>query len=392
MCSSDLETLPDVVTLPQHFKNCGYHTCSIGKVYHGSGKPAKDPPSWSAEPMYDHVRDPALRYALPANLAGKGLKRSAAEAADVPDDTYVDGKVCQAALAALGDLKAKGRPFFLAVGFRKPHLPFCAPKTYWDLYDRSAIPMPATSDHPRGAPEPAVRSWMELEGYTDIPRNGNIPPEKVRELRHGYYACVSYVDALVGRLLGELDRQGLADNTVVVLWGDHGYHLGEQGLWTKANNYELATRVPLILSVPGQANPGAATDALVEFVDVYPTLAEVCGLEAPAGVEGVSLRPLIADPARPWKQAAFSQYPRAREGSRHRGRGDIMGYAVRTARFRYVEWREWDGGKVTARELYDHARDPNEMRNVAGEPEQAEAVRKMADVLREGWRAAGPAR
>ena len=386
------ETLPEVVTLPQHFRNHGYHTRSIGKIYHGSGKPSKDPPSWSVEPQYDVVRDPKVRYALPENLKGKGLKRSAAEAADVPDNTYVDGIVCDAALAALEELQTEGRPFFLAVGFRKPHLPFCAPQKYWDLYDRSAIPLPVATEHPQDAPELAVRSWNELEGYTDIPEDGLLATGKVRELRHGYYACVSYVDALVGRLLDELARRKLAESTVIVLWGDHGYHLGEQGLWTKANNYELSTRVPLIISVPNQARPGAKADALVEFVDVYPTLADVCGLEAPVGVEGISLAPLLADPDRTWKRAVFSQYPRARRANRHRGHGDFMGYAVRTERYRYVEWREWETKRVVARELYDHERDPNEMHNTAKQPGQSHLIRELAGALEDGWRSAAPAR
>src|SRR6056297_722987 len=182
------EAIPDVVTLPQHFKNHGYHTQSLGK------------------------------------------------------------------------------PFFLAVGFRKPHLPFCAPQKYWDLYDCAQIPLSVEDKHPQDAPELATRSWKELEGYTDVPDDGQLSADKIRELRHGYYACVSYVDALVGRLLDELEKLKLAENTVVVLWGDHGYHLGEQGLWTKANNYELSTRVPLLVAVPGQARTGVKSNALVEFV------------------------------------------------------------------------------------------------------------------------------
>jgi len=384
------EAMPNVVTLPQHFKAHGYHTRSIGKIYHGSGKPAKDPPSWSQQPLYDTTRDASTRYALPENLAGAGLKRSATEAADVPDDTYIDGIVCDAAVKALGELKAGAKPFFLAVGFRKPHLPFCAPKKYWDLYDRANVPPPATTTHPKGAPELAVRSWKELEGYTDIPDDGQIPPEKIRQLRHGYYACVSYVDALVGRLVDQLQRLDLADNTVIVLWGDHGYHLGEQGLWTKANNFELSTRVPLILSVPGQSNAGSMTDALVELVDVYPTLVEICGLDVPEGLEGISMMPLLQDPDRPWKTAAFSQYPRDRKANRHRGHGDVMGCAVRTRRYRYVEWRDWSTKEVVARELYDHVRDPHEMHNVADRPEHASIVRRLAGVLDGGWKSAGP--
>ncbi len=386
------DALPDVVTLPQHFKNHGYHTRSIGKIYHGNGKPAIDGPSWSEEPLFDTTRDPAGRYALPKNLAGEGLKRDSNEAADVPDGTYVDGQVCDAALGALPVLKAKGKPFFLAVGFRKPHLPFCAPKRYWDMYEREKIPRRTSDSHPEGAPELAVRSWRELEGYKDIPGEGPIPAAKVAELRHGYYACVSYIDALIGRLFDELERLDLDDNTVIALWGDHGFHLGEQGLWTKANNYEVSTRAPLILSVPGQPNAGAASDALVEFVDVYPTLVEACGLEMPEGLEGISMMPLIENPARTWKRAAFSQYPRDSESNRHKGHGDIMGYALRTERYRYVEWREWETGKVVARELYDHSQDADEMMNIAANPEHKSIVQDLSRTLTAGWKAALPPR
>lgn len=381
------ETLPDAVTLPQYLKEHGYHTRSIGKVFHGNGRPATDPPSWSEEPLYDLTRDAATRYALPKNRQGSGLKRDSVESADVPDNTYIDGIVCDAAVAALGALKDKEKPFFLAVGYRKPHLPFCAPQKYWDLYRREEIPRPVSDAYPEGAPELAVRSWRELEGYRDIPQ-GLIPASKVAELRHGYYACVSYVDSLVGRLLDELDRLELAETTIIALWGDHGFHLGEQGLWAKANNYELATRSPLILSVPRQPNEGAATTALVEFVDIYPTLVEVCGLPLPEGLEGVSMMPLVEDPSRQWKPAAFSQYPRDFKRNRHKGHGDIMGYAVRTDRYRYVEWREWETGNVVARELYDHAQDEDEMRNLAAEPEYRGLVEKHARLLKAGWKAA----
>jgi arylsulfatase A-like enzyme len=287
-------------------------------------------------------------------------------------------------------LKKQGKPFFLAVGFRKPHLPFSAPKKYWDLYLRKNIPAPVTTGHPEGAPELAVRSWGELEGYSDIPKNGKLSEDKTQELRHGYYACVSYVDALTGRLLRKLADLKLTDRTVVLLWGDHGFHLGEQGLWTKANNYELSTRVPLILSVPEQTNPGAKTDALVEFVDLYPTLAQICGLAAPAKVEGISLLPLLEKPERPWKTAAFSQYPRSFKGNRHRKHGDLMGYAIRTESHRYVEWRNWETGKVQARELYDHQTDPNEIKNLAKKAAQEENLKQLQKILNDGWKAARP--
>ena len=384
------DAVSDVVTLPQHFRQHGYQTRSIGKIYHGSGPPSKDPPSWSVEPLHDYVRDPMVRYALPRNRQGEGLKRSSTESADVPDNTYIDGIVCDAAVNALGELHEQEKPFFLAVGFRKPHLPFCAPRKYWDLYDRDQIPLPEFAEHPRGAPELAVRSWNELEGYTDIPPSGELSVQKVRELRHGYYACVSFVDAQVGRLLDELIRLNLEENTVVVLWGDHGFHLGEQGIWTKANNYELSTRVPLIVSVPGHPRAGEATDAFVELVDVYPTLADVCGLPAPTGMEGISLVPWLEDPERTGKQAVFSQYPRAETGNRHSGQGDVMGYAVRTVRYRYVEWRDVESKNVVASELYDHAEDSNETHNVADRLEYAEDVSQLSQTLERGWQEALP--
>lgn len=379
---------PDVVTLPQHFKNHGYHTQSIGKVYHGNGAPSKDPPSWSVRPAYDKIGSAEARYALPKNRLGRGLKRSATESADVDDGVYLDGMVCDAAESAINELSATDTPFFLAVGFRKPHLPFCAPKRYWDFYQRDEIRLPENPDHPQDSPELGVRSWKELEGYADIVDGEPLTEQKVKELRHGYYACVSYVDELIGRLLRTLKTKGIADNTVVVLWGDHGYHLGEQGLWTKANNYELSTRVPLILAVPGQANVGIKSNALVELVDVYPTLADVCGLKVPTAVEGISFKPLLAEPNRVWKKAVFSQYPRSENSQRHRGHGDIMGYALRTDRYRYVEWRNWETKLVVARELYDHQTDPHENRNVAAHPEQRQAILDLSERLSAGWRSA----
>lgn len=382
------DTLPDGVTLPEYFKNHGYHAQSLGKVFSGRDRlEEQDPQSWSVPPLLKGSG--WSNYALEENRGhdGKGV---AAEMADVPDEGYSDGKLAALAVQTMEDLAERKQPFFLAVGFFKPHLPFCAPKKYWDLYDPTQFELTSFTDRTHGAPEVAYHEHRELGGYQDVPKDEKFGAKKTRHLRHGYYACVSFVDANVGRLLDRLEKLGIADNTVICLWGDHGFHLGEQGLWTKANNYELSTRVPLIFSVPGQANPGSKTNALVEFVDVYPTLADICGLDAPVGVEGVSLKPLLADPDRPWKSAAFSQYPRSRTGNRHRGHGDIMGYAVRTDRHRYVEWREWETRQLVARELYDHAEDPHEMHNIAEQPGQSAVVRRLADVLEAGWPAAVP--
>jgi iduronate 2-sulfatase len=382
------EALPNIVTLPQCFKEQGYDTRSIGKVLHGSGKPAKDSPSWSHEPVFDVTRDPTLRYASPVNLVGKGLKRAASESTDVLDDVYVDGKVCQLAVEALEAYSKLDQPFFLAVGFRKPHLPFCAPKRYWDLYTREQFELPS-SEYPIGAPEFATRSWMELEGYPDIPENGDLTPEKIEELRHGYYACVSYVDAMVGRLTQVLRELSLANKTVIVLWGDHGFHLGEQGLWAKANNFELSTRVPLIVSVPG-SKPGVVSDGLVELVDLYPTLAEVCGLSISRGLEGTSFKPLLSDPDLKWKSAVFSQYPRAYIGNRHRGGGDVMGYSIRSKRYRFVEWRDQHSREILAQELYDLGNAKMETVNIAENPAFGPVVELMKNRMRAGWREARP--
>ena len=382
------EAKPNAVTLPQYFKNSGYHSRSIGKILHGGGKPSKDPESWSIPPMHDNVRDPKLRYALPENLKGNGLKRAASESAEVPDEHYIDGIVARDSIRVMGELAGNKQPFFLAIGFRKPHLPFNAPKKYWDLYDRKKIPLPKHSEHPLNSPDWATRSWRELEGYTDIPSDGKITDAKVRELRHGYYACVSYIDALVGRLIAELERLKLDKNTIVLLYGDHGFHLGEQGLWTKANNYELSTRVPLIVTAIDQ--PSGSSDAFVELVDVFPTVCDLAGLPVPSGLEGRSFLPLFDEPNRRWKTAAFSQYPRPLKGNRHSSHGDVMGYTIRTARYRFVEWQNWKTKAVVTRELYNLRDDPHEMKNVAGEAWAASVVTRLAKRLAKGWKAALP--
>ena len=385
------ETLPDLVTLPQYFKNNGYHSQAIGKILHGSSVSMYDPPSWSEDPLYDYGRPHHWRYASPENLAVEAHKRTAVEGEEVPDDTFVDGLVCVAAEEALDRFAESQKPFFLGVGFRKPHLPFVAPKKYWDLYERDDIPKRSSTAHPKEAPEYAVRTWNEIEGYTDIPKQlDQISEEKIRELRHGYYACISYVDALLGRLLDKLKERNLEDSTIVCLWGDHGFHLGEQGLWTKANNYELSARVPLIIYSPSQKQKGATSNAFVELVDLYPTLAELCGLEIPDGLEGLSMKPLLDNSHLSWKSAAFNQYPRDYTNIKHTKHGDVMGYAVRTDRFRYVEWRDWKSNEVLEQELYDHSIDPRETINRAGIEEMASTVARHQEILSAGWQGALP--
>jgi arylsulfatase A-like enzyme len=267
----------------------------------------------------------------------------------------------------------------------KPHLPFNAPKKYWDLYERDEIELAPVPNKPLGAPDYALATFElpSYEGNYGTAQNP-VPKDLARTLRHGYYACTSYIDAQVGKLLAVLDELDLWDNTIVMFWSDHGFHLGDQGAWGKHMNYEWSTRAPLIVAAPG-VQGGARCDALVEYVDMYPTLCDMAGLEKPAYLEGTSMVPLLKDPGREWKSAAFSQY--------HRGKG-LEGYAIRTERYRYVEWLKKENGKPVGqpigRELYDHQEDPEESVNIAGRPENAALVKRLSEQLATGWKAALP--
>ena len=406
--STPLPTVhPDLMTLPRHFKDNGYETVSLSKIYHHRGK--DDPKGWSRPEWSPRgkwvgrgylseagkaacrkesertikLRDEALKKAPSKAQAARVRRRyrlglgPATDCADVPDNAYPDGVTADKAVEELRRLK--GRPFFLAVGIVKPHLPFNAPKKYWDLYKRSEIKPADNPFAPKGAPAIAMTNWGELRNYVGVPKKGPVADEQARELIHGYYACVSYADALVGQVIDELDRLGLRDNTVVILWGDHGWKLGDHGAWCKHTNFENDTHVPMILSVPGRG-AGKRTKALVEFVDIYPTLSELCGLDVPKHCEGTSMVPLLAGPGRKWKSAAFSQYPR----------GKVTGYSMRTDRWRYTEWTERQTRKVVARELYDHDGDPAENVNLAAKREYAATVKELSVRLKKGWREARP--
>ncbi len=377
---------PNVFTLPEYFKQHGYSARSVGKIYHGSPQ-AQDPQSWSAEALLNVVWKSA-DYLLPENQAPPaanwpGYKMAATEAADVPDDAYGDGKVADAACKLIAEVGAE--PIFLAVGFRKPHLPFSAPKRYWNLYQREEISPPEYAEKPNCIPDFAWHSSQELRGYRHVPDAGAIPDDLVRRLRHGYYACVSYMDAQVGKLIDALEQHSLRENTVVVLWGDHGYHLGEKALWGKTTNYELDTRAPLIIDAPG-AGAGEC-DALVEFVDIYPTLLDCCGLPPRDDLEGLSLAPLLQQPRLPWKSAAFSQFPRPWS---YHGEPEVMGYSLRTDRYRYTEWQDFGTGDALERELYDHAEGRAEIENLAGDSRHKQTIFNLSARLRAGWRAALP--
>jgi arylsulfatase A-like enzyme len=301
---------------------------------------------------------------------------------DAPDEALPDGETAGVACKLLGQLR--DRPFFLAVGFRKPHLPFTAPQRYFDLYPPDSITTASNPFAPKDVPAVALHNWDELRGCQGVPIKGPVSETMARELVRAYYACVSYMDAQVGRLLRQLEQLQLHERTLVVFWGDNGYELGEHGLWCKHSNFEDAARVPLIVRAPGHMTPGARTDALVECVDVYPSLCELAGLPAPTALEGTSFVPLLKTPAKPWKKAAFSQYPRTAEGV-----GPVMGHSMRTDRYRYTEWRG-SQKEFLARELYDHQNDPAENTNVAGIAANATLVARLSDELKAGWKAALP--
>jgi len=365
------ETRPDIVTLPQVFKHHGYHTQGIGKVFHNGNQDAfrGDAPSWSVPATLhyaSHYDDhPVVTGELPPDLST--LQKT--ECRDVPDEAYYDGRVAAAAVATLRQIKDK--PFFLAVGFWKPHLPFNAPKRYWDLYKREHIELPPNPNPPVDVPP------LALQEYQIDPKK-TLTDDDVRELRHGHYATISYLDAQIGKVLAELDRLGLRDNTIVVFWSDHGLHVGEHGLWGKTTNFELDARTPLIIAAPRRpSTAGRKTDALVELLDLYPTLLDLCNLPAPHRLEGVSLGPLLAAPSTTVKSAAFTQHPRPPYYEKGVAL-QIMGYSIRNDRYRYTEWRKVPGGEVIARELYDHEKDPMETANVAADPEYEGITRRLA--------------
>jgi arylsulfatase A-like enzyme len=373
------EVAPDVVTLPQHFKQHGYFTQNIGKIFHNwRQKIEGDPASWSVPAVMHYARHgsdtPRVgSEELPPNHA-IGVRN---ECRDVPDQAYFDGRIANLAVTALSELKRREEPFFLAVGFWKPHLPFNPPKKYWDLYRRNSFAPASNSQPPRDVPEIALHNGRELlSGGRQLSR------EEIVELRHGYLAGISYLDAQVGKVLAELKRLKLDDSTVIVFWSDHGFHLGEHSLWCKTSTFELDARVPLIIVPPSSRQAGSKTDALVELLDLYPTLVDLCGLPRPKGLEGVSLKPVLDDPQATVKPAAFTQHPRP---AYYKDKPQVMGVSVRTARLRYTEWRDFKSGRIIASELYDHDTDPDENTNVIASPPNVVELQTAKKLLAENF-------
>ena len=382
-------TMPDITTLPQHFKNNGYHTRSLGKIYHGG---IEDPASWSTpawqskKPRLSAATQAAVaKYIADAKAKGVEIPKAgpgsrvaaipAFEAVDCGDDDLLDGDCALNAIAQLREYaKNPSQPFFLAVGFVNPHVPWIAPKKYFDLYDPMKIPLAKNEFLPKDAPEFAAWSGTDFFEYKDVPQvKGNeFPEDYKRACLHGYFAAISYVDAQVGRLLAALDETGLAKNTIVVFWGDHGYYMGEHTWWgSKHNNYEGATRIPLIIATPNAQHAGAKTLALAQSVDIAPTLTELCGLPASVGFEGRSLKPVLDNPNASVNEAAFSWYPL----------GGYVGIAMRTDQWRFVEWTKRD--KPPVYELYNQTDDPQNNQNLANRRENAVLIAQLSKQLRQ---------
>lgn len=371
---------PDIVTLPQMFKNNGYETRDIGKIFHNWRQAdfEGDPQSWSIPAVYHYARHGDDIAMVDGDVPPELLNLPRAEMRDVPDDAYFDGRIADLAVDALQELKDE--TFFLAVGFWKPHLPFNAPKKYWDMYSREEIQPPANPDPPVNVPPIALHDSREmLREFKNRP-DGKPTAEEVLALRHGYYAAISYVDAQIGKVLDELDRLKLRDNTIIVFWSDHGFHLGEHDLWAKTSNFELDARVPMIIATP-QHTAGQRTDSLVELLDLYPTLADLCGLNAPNDLEGKSLRPLLKDSKASVKPATFTWHPRPAYPSPGK-KPDVMGYSMRTDRYRYTEWRSFASpDQIVARELYDHQSDPRETINIVDSTDYSDAVSQLSQAM-----------
>lgn len=364
---------PDALTLGQLFRKNGYKTQALGKIFHVGHGNTEDQDSWDVP----HFKPKGLSYALesskPSNddlkKSGEDAKGAATENADVPDDSYADGIVAKEAVERLTEASQSNQPFFIAVGFIKPHLPFVAPKKYWDLHDPRQLPQPKLQVAPEGAPSYAPQFGGELRNYRDMPASPTpIDANTTRHLIHGYYAATSYMDSQVGKLLTTLDQLSLTKNTIVVLWGDHGWHLGDHGMWCKHTNYEQATRIPLIISVPGTTG-SRSTKALVETVDIYPTLAELAGLKVPDNLDGKSFKSILDNPTGSHRDHAIQVYPRSNK----------LGRAIRTERYRLVEWKSPGAAADTAElELYDYQTDPLESHNLAqAKPEVVSQLRKL---------------
>ncbi len=370
--------LSETLVLNRYFMEQGFHTVGIGKIYHASNGPANTwSKPYSTTEWLDHVApgNRALAEVFFNRKKSKGLPDSF-EAEDVPDNAYCDGKAADQAVREIAAAAERAEPLLLIAGFRHPHLPWCAPKKYYDLYDRAALPLASNHFFPKGAPEIALKQGVgELGGYRDMPRQHPLSEAQQRQSIHAYLACVSYVDAQVGRLIAALKEHKLYEDTAIVLWSDHGYQLGEHKTWAKGVNWETSHRLPLFLRVPGRGKAGQRINALVELLDVYPTLCEAVGLPIPEHCEGRSLLPFLDNPEAPRRGAAFSQLKK----------GNVMGRSMRTDRYRFTRWTNEASGKVEGLELYDLRDDPQGDQNLAYLPQHADALAHLEELHKTQW-------
>lgn len=413
---------PDIVTLPQYMISQGYTTCGAGKIYHPSSSINKiDPVSWSMPYLTAEAKDYPNGMGKPANgqyqkpetkaffekpgaprastddedLNPVSRKGPSSECIEVPDNAYEDGVLALKSKAQIIELSKGNKPFFMAVGFHKPHLPFVAPKKYWDMYKKEDMPLAPFQEHSANGPEIAYHRSGELRNYTDIPafatfnENGNyvrLQTDKQQELIQGYYAAVSYTDAQVGILLNTLDSLGTLNNTIIVLWGDHGWHLGDHDLWEKHTNFEQATRSPLIIAAPGLKSGSTASQT--EHVDIFPTICDLAAVPVPTQLDGKSLKPVMQNKKATVKEYSVSQYPRklSKDEMKKLGYTDnkLMGYSLRTEKYRYTLWMHsftskeaFTAGKIYASEMYDYVNDPLEKVNVVNEKSYTAASKDM---------------
>lgn len=391
-CLSLEEDAPGILSLDQHFENNGYEMWAAGKIYHhgidydvqfGDAYHKVETEEvgrgYLSEEAKKIVEELDKWYRENQNQSGGG-RGPAFEWPDVPDNAYQDGKMTDLAIEKFRNLKTSDKPFFMAVGYKKPHLPFNAPKKYWDLYDADEIEPADNPYHPENVSQYFDYNFGELRNYSGIPKGKTAFNDTLNKtLKHGYYACVSYIDAQIGRLMEGLEANGLDKNTIVIIWGDHGWKLGEHNMWCKHTQFQIDNHVPLIIKVPGQI--AANTNALVEFVDIYPSLCELAGLELPGHLQGTSFVPLIENPNKKWKDGAISYWPAS---NRTNPEKVVMGYTVQTDRYRYTEWIRESTGELMARDLFDHQTDPDENFGIANNPENEALMKNLSEMLQKG--------
>jgi arylsulfatase A-like enzyme len=418
---------PDILTIPQYLISQGYTTSGVGKIYHPSSiDKQNDAASWSipflkakdddyanglGAPAKKHYQSPETKAAIAAEAPPEkgekgggdgestaGTVKPSSECLDLPDNAYEDGVDALIAKQSIIDLSKGGKPFYFAIGFRKPHLPFVSPKKYWDLYKREDMPLAEFQQHASNEFFEAYESSGELRNYTDVPAYATLPKsdlraglkeEKQKELIHAYYAAISYVDAQVGLLLNTLDSLGTLNNTIIVLWGDHGWHLGDHDMWGKHTNFEQATKAPLIFAAPGLKS--GQTKSLSEHVDVFPTICDLAGLSIPSQLQGKSLKPIMANNKATVSDIAVSQYPRRlkKEDAQKLGyeNNKLMGYSIRTDKYRYTLWLNNDfrsnqpftESRVHTMELYDYVKDPLEKVNYAGDKSYSKTEKELKE-------------